>query len=232
MNDQSPSTIPTQALTNDLLALGPALVPRLLDLLVAGERGSASVHAVGLLIDLRATDAIVPLLRVYTDELGMLDEAESDEARSVRIMVRLPEFGRAALEPALAFVAEHVEEDDAVYAAASVLVRLGIRDDRIFDAIQRVFDVEAILGAGMFADYGDERGIAVIEGALDRFEPDFSWEWSRICVADLLHAHERLGGVVGPALRERVDGWFREWDAHGVTDFLVSCGPRSARGTS
>jgi len=197
----------------ELLALGPALVPRLIDLLVGGERGWASLHAVDLLIDLRAPEAIVPMLRVYADELGSLGDTDIDEMRSVRIMARLPELGRVVLEPALAFLNEHVDEEDAVYAATTVLTQLGIRDERIFGAVQRVFEVDEVLGAGMLARYGDERGAALIEQALGRFEPDGSSTWSKACLGDLLLAHGQLGGVLGPELRERVEEWFREWDA-------------------
>lgn len=204
----------------DLLALGPALVPRLIDLLAQGERDWASLHAVDLLIDLQATEAIVPMLQVYADELGTLDDTDIDEMRSVRIMVRLPELGHAVLEPALAFIADHANDENAAYAASKVLTQLGIKDERIFDAVRRVFEVDEVLGAGMLASYGDERGAGVIERALGMFEPDFSSEWSKACVGDLLLAHRELGGVLPRELHARVDGWLARWEARQafVTD--------------
>jgi HEAT repeat protein len=195
----------------DLLGLGLHLVPRLIDVLEDHGAGWGRVHAVDLLIDLRATEAIVPMLRVYSDELGTPDDTDIDEMRSVRIMVRLPELGHAVLEPALAFMADHADENT-VYAASKVLTQLGIKDERIFDAVRRVFEVDEVLGAGMLARYGDERGAGVIERALGMFEPDFSSEWSKACVGDLLLAHRQLGGVLLHELHARVDGWLARWE--------------------
>jgi len=56
--------------------------------------GWPPIHAVDLLADLRAPEAIEPMLDLLVD-------TTLDEVINSRLLVRLPEFGAAALEPAV-----------------------------------------------------------------------------------------------------------------------------------
>ena len=94
-----------------------------------------------------------------------------------------------------------------------VLAKLGIKDERIFEALIDVFEHAEPVGASMFANYGDPRALPLVEDAIVNFEPDFTRLWGRADLVDLLDAHEELGGALAPALRERIDGWLAEWDA-------------------
>jgi hypothetical protein len=97
-----------------ILALGPKAIPSLVAFLdgrfheVDGPgKGWAPTHAVDLLVDLKATGAIAPILDV-------LEETELDEVVHERIVRRLPELGEAVVEPALARYAE-LEDAAAAY---------------------------------------------------------------------------------------------------------------------
>ncbi len=188
-----------------VLALGASVVPHLLDLLADDEGGWASVHAVDLLVDMKAEEAIRPLLAV-------LDEVDLDDELSNRVTIRLPELGGTVLEPALDLLSRS-DDEETVYAVSEVLANLGVRDDRVFDALCSLFDADPAFTAGMLANYGDERGLPLVDRALADFRPDFSGPLDRVMLGDMLDAHERLGGKLSPQVRERVDGWFAEWDA-------------------
>ena len=189
-----------------VLALAPEVIPRLIDLLNDVDGGWASVHAADLLVDLKATEAIEPMLRT-------LAELDFDDSLFNRVVVRLPELGAVVLEPALAFLADHEDDEDTVQSVCEVLGKLGVKDERIFEALTDVFEYDEMAGAATFADYGDPRALPILEEALADFEPDFTQSWSRAHLLELLDAFEHLGGVLSPDVRERVDGWFAEWDA-------------------
>jgi hypothetical protein len=130
----------------------------------------------------------------------------------------MPDFGAAVLEPALAALGAELEEGDeadeeTVHGVCEVLASLGVKDERIFEALCWVFERDQQFAAGMLASYGDSRALPMIERAIAIFEPDFSGMWGRSEVVELADAHERLGGVLPPELRERVDGWLAAWDA-------------------
>jgi hypothetical protein len=189
----------------EVLALGPTVIPRLVDLLDEDEDGWAAIHAVDLLVDLKAVDAVGPMLQV-------LDEVDLDDELSNRVTIRLPELGSPVLEPALELLSTS-EDEDTTLGVCEVLAKLGVRDDRVFDALRTLFEDSETLGAGLLADYGDPRGRPLVERALADFEPDFTTMWGRGDLLELLDAHERLGGDLAPEVRERVDGWLAEWAA-------------------
>ena len=199
----------------ELFALGADLVPALIGLVEERDAGWARVHAVDMLIDLHAEEAIVPMLRTIAS-IGYDDASSTDEGLEDivdgRIRARLPELGRAVLEPALAFLGEHAEEAGAVYETCDVLVALGIKDDRIFEGVKLAFGHDTTLGAGNFATYGAPRACPIIEDALATLVPDLTSVWGKACVEDLLLAHRRLGGELAPEVRERVEGWLAKWD--------------------
>jgi hypothetical protein len=191
----------------EILAIGPEAIPRLIDILNDVDDGWAPVHATDLLIDLKAVEAIEPML-------GVLVETDLEDVLYNRVVVRLPELGAAVLEPALTFVADNADDEEIVPSVCEVLAKLGVKDERIFHALCDVFEERnELLSAGMLADYGDPRALPLIEDAILRFEPDLTSLLSRSDLNELLHAHERLGGVLAPDVRERIDGWFVEWAA-------------------
>jgi hypothetical protein len=189
-------------LREEIIGLGHGAVPDLVALLEDGDW--AGIHAVDLLVDLRARAAIQPLLDALAD-------GDWDDIMSERIVIRLPELGADVLEPALAFLAD--ADEDIAPRVCEILANLGVRDARIFDALRREFEDSEDFWVGLLADYGDPRALPVIEDALDAFEPDFTDSLSRLDFVELLDAHERLGGALPPEFREEVDGWLAKWNA-------------------
>jgi hypothetical protein len=88
----------------------------------------------------------------------------------------LPELGSPVLEPARELLSNS-EDEDTTLGVCEVLAKLGVRDDRVFDALRILFEDNEMLGAGMLADYGDERGLPLVDRALAEFEPDFTSMW-------------------------------------------------------
>jgi hypothetical protein len=200
--EASASRLPPE-LREQILALRAEAIAPLLAILADDELGPREspaegwppIHAVGLLTDLGATEAIEPMLDV-------LVETDFDHVINSRLLVRLPEFGAAALEPALLRL-NVADEEHVVRALVAILAKLGIKDDRICD----VFDEDLVFGALYFGDNGDDRALAIIEGAIEDLEPDFSKPYWRDDLTELLEAHERLGDE----LRAHVDAIDESW---------------------
>jgi len=202
------------SLRSELLALGSSITPALIELLEDEEAaledspgdGWGPIHAVGLLVDLKAVEAIEPLLR-------SLAESGIDDIIYSRITIRLPELGAPVLEPALRLMGEDIDDDvlDALY---SIISELGIRDERIFAHLCEYFEDEPALGALCFAEYGDERALPLIRDAIENFEPD--WE-SKIGILDLnefVDSYERIAEELPAELEEHVDELRSEWELH------------------
>jgi hypothetical protein len=131
------------------------------------------VHAADLLIDLKAVEAIEPML-------GVLAETDLEDVLYNRVVVRLPELGSAVLEPALTFMADNADHEEIVPSVCEVLAKLGVKDERIFRALCDVFEQgNEPLTAGMLADYGDPRALPLIEDTILSFEPDLTSLLSR-----------------------------------------------------
>jgi hypothetical protein len=191
----------------EILAVGPEGIPRLVDILNDIEDGWAPVHAADLLIDLKAVEAIEPMLH-------LLAETDFEDVLYNRVVVRLPELGSAVLEPALTFLADKADDEDIVMSVCEVLAKLGVKDERIFEALSEVFEPgNEPLTAGLLAAYGDPRALPLIEDAILSFEPDLTSLLSRSDLIELLDAQERLGGFLASDVRERIDDWFAQWEA-------------------
>lgn len=182
-------------LRRELLALGPVAIPELLRILnddslqmddSPGE-GWPPIHAVDLLADLKATEAVAPMLRV-------LCETDGNHIIHDRVAVRLSELGPAVVEPALAILEQGAPEH-LRHSLCCVLAAVGVRDPRIYAHLCTLFDEDEALGAGCFADYGDRRALPILEGALEDFQPDLDSPFGLLGLADLVEAIERLGGM-------------------------------------
>jgi hypothetical protein len=96
-------------------------------------------------------------------------------------------------------------------ALVAVLAKLGVKDERIFEAICEMFEEDLVLGSLQFGDYGDPNALPYLEDAIADFEPDFSSLYSRMDLTELLDAHERLGGVLNKDLKARVHTMDETW---------------------
>jgi hypothetical protein len=170
----------------------------------APDGGWAPIHAVDVLTELRATQAIEPMLK-------LLGECDWDEILHARILARLPAFGALALEPALVHLSRSVEQDSR-RALCCVLSKLGVRDERIYQALCALFDApgEEISSACCFADYGDPRALALLDGAISDFEFDSGSASGLMKLKTLVEAYESFGEPLSPVLRDRVAALERE----------------------
>jgi hypothetical protein len=165
---------------------------------------------VDLLADLKAVDAIEPLL-------DMLAATDFDEIIHSRIEVRLPNIGPAVLEPALARLPERVE-DDPYSSLCEVLARLHVKDERIFQALRRLFEHDQVLGGIFFADYGDRRAVALLDTAIRNFAPD-AQHTMRPDLADLIESYEILAGPLPEELLAKADAAAAAWEtAHAARE--------------
>ena len=201
-----------QRLRTAILALGAAAVPALIAVLeddvladADGPHGGwAPIHAVDLLADLKAVDAIGPML-------DMLAATDFDEVIHNRIEVRLPNIGPAVLEPALSRLPERVE-DEPYSSLCEVLARLGVKDERIFRALCRLFEDDHVLGGIFLADYGDEQAVPLLDAAIRDFEPDLQ-SAMRPDLVDLIESYEILAGPLPEELRVKADAAVAAWQA-------------------
>ena len=179
-----------------ILAGGKAVVPALLDVLLertpgfpeASGEDFAPIHAVDLLADLKAPEGIEPMLTV-------LCTTDWDTIIHDRILVRLPEFGAAALEPLLRLLDKKRRgtiRDDLL----AILGDLQIRDERIYDLLVEQLRKDPSSGAMNLGGYGDPAALPLLNAAFDRFRPKRGhglFEKNRPLV-ELKDAIERLGG--------------------------------------
>jgi hypothetical protein len=189
-----------------ILAMGNDAVPVLVALLDDDDHcdidspseGWAPAHAVGLLVDLKANEGIEPMLELLRD-------TEFDAVVHHRILVRLPELGIPVVEPALQLLEETRDNEDATRSLCHLLSELGVEDERIFDALTKLFENDAILGSMSFSSYGDSRALPLIRASIANFQPDFaSDDWSAD-LHELLHSYEALDGIVDEELTNHLD---------------------------
>lgn len=191
-------------LRSDVLALGPGAIPELLRLLNddglqmedSPGAGWPPIHAVELLAELKATEAVEPMLR-------LLCETSWDHIIHDRLVSRMHELGPAVVEPALAVLNAPVSED-VRHALCCVLAKVGVRDPRIFEHLCTMFDESDVLGAGCLADYGDPAAQPILAAAIEDFVPEFGKVSSRVDFNELVDAFHRVGGVMNEQLRAHV----------------------------
>jgi SEC-C motif-containing protein len=191
-----------------ILTCGPEVVP----LLVAQVKGIltedgepneswAALHALELLVDRRAPEAVAPMIRI-------LQEIEWDTWVHDYVLRVMPQLGAAALEPLLA---AHAASDDPDFRTdcCSVLSKLGVRDDRIFQAVVEGMERNPNAGAMYVAQYGDPRALPLLSAALDRFEESRDPNpFANHAVIELEDAIKRLGGTLTPAQQRKVQRIF------------------------
>jgi SEC-C motif len=182
-------------LRSDILHLGDAGVMALLEILEdealaqidsPGE-GWAPIHAAALLGNLRAATAVEPMLRALA-RTGPLDILHD------RVVSSLPRIGAPVVEPALRTAAS--AEDEVRDSVASVLARVGLRDDRILDVL--LAQLRRAPGfAGNLAEYGDPRALPSLIEALDAFELNESGNpFANHALIEIRCAIEELGGTL------------------------------------
>jgi len=191
-----------------ILSLEAAAIPPLIALLededAAAEdspgQGWPPIHAVDLLADLRAEEAIRPMLVA-------LRGGDLDDILSSRIAVRLSSFGPPALEPTLAELSETQDTQRAVILCA-ILARLGVKEERVWTELSRCFDDEPFLSAGFLADYGDDRALPLIEREIFEFDEEGPRTMARFNLEVLVEAYEQLAGELPDELRDHVEYLF------------------------
>jgi hypothetical protein len=181
-------------LRQQILADIPGLVPDLIAILKDEKLGHPNspaagfppIHAVSLLVDAKATEAIEPLL-------DMLAETSFDHTIHERILERLPDLGAAVLEPALACFAK-ADDDEAADSFAELLATLDVKDPRIFEIFSKIIKERPVYGAILFADYGDPDARPMITDVIANYKPDFTDPDWHEDLDELLKALVGLGG--------------------------------------
>lgn len=188
-----------------ILSSGAAAIPSLLALLqdadAAAEDGPGQgwppIHAVDLLADLKAEEAIVPML-------GVLRSGDMDDILSSRIAVRLPTLGAAVFEPVLAELSGIRDTDRAVTLCA-ILANIGVKDERVWLELSKCFREEPHLSAGFLATYGDDRALPLIEREIFAFDEDARGSLARLDLELLVEAYEELAGELPDKLMNHVE---------------------------
>jgi hypothetical protein len=150
--------------------------------------GWAPIHAVDLLGELRAVEAIEPMLRVLagTDFLDIVHD---------RMLLRMPQIGAPVIEPALRAYADSTD-DDFRLSLAAVLSRTGVRDERIFTLLVERLGRDRS-EANHLVDYGDRRALPLLHAALDRcLAGSGGGPFANQDLIELRAAIEDIGGVL------------------------------------
>jgi hypothetical protein len=190
-----------------LLATGESAVPALLEIINDGElfletgpgAGWAPIHAVKVLGGLRAQAAIPRMVE-------LLAAADAMEIIFSTLIHALAEMGPAVVEPVLA--ARNTATGDGRSGLNEVLGKLGVKDERIFEALVaelETTDGDALIAAGALADYGDSRALPALSRRLDALPVDQSDSpFANQEIIELVEVIEELGGELTPAqLRRR-----------------------------
>jgi HEAT repeat protein len=210
-------TLPDE-LKASILALGKSAVPSLLALidedfedreplahddLVAGW---PPVHAVRLLGEMKAEEAIQPFVRI-------LRELDADTWLSNDAELGLAKIGPPIVEPVLAALAETSGPDERG-ALACALARCGVKDERVFQALAKFFEQDRVLGSFTLADYGDERALPLLREAIETFVPDPNSVLGARDLAEYVDAYEQLAGSLPADLAARVKELRETWAAN------------------
>jgi hypothetical protein len=160
----------------------------------------ARFHSVDLLTELREPAAIETMLKV-------LGGTSADEPIHDKIVERLPDFGSAALEPTLRALARTSPETEIAESLCCILSVLGVRDERILQALLALMTVHPRAGAMYLADYGDSAACPAMLAVIAAAKPDIEDSVARLEFFDLIDAYASLGGELPAQVKTRIDAW-------------------------
>ena len=193
-----------EALRQQCLAAGAAIVPALIALLEAGladdqpEREGALFHAVDLLGALREARAVPILLRCLEHD-DLCDGLAPPAAAALRTL------GPAALEGCLAAYA--MTTDEAFRdRLAGVMSRCGVHDERLYACLVETLQRTPELGANALAEYGEARALDVLAQTFDTLPlRDEETPLANHVLIELRAALEDLGGQLTTAQHQKFE---------------------------
>jgi hypothetical protein len=164
--------------------------------------GWAPIHAARLLGELKAPQAIEPMLEALWDcEAG-------EDILFDALMLGLAKIGPAVLEPALR-ARDATDEPEMRSQLATILAELGVRDERIYQALLEQLEDEPGLGAGSLQEYGDERAVEPLSAMLDELDANDPEE--HVDVVECAAAIESLGGTLTPGQKAKAAEVEKSW---------------------
>ena len=194
-------------LRDRIIAQGKAIVPALLDVLnneplqledAPGE-GWAPIHAVELLREMKATEAIQPMVL-------WMQKIESLCYLHDRLLQALISFGEAALQPVLAAYDETTEYEER-RSLCSILSEIRGKNDTIYEILLHQLEENVEWGTLCLAEYGDTRALPHLQQALDEYEiiTDTSNPLADQGVVELCGAIQAMGGQLTPSQQHKLD---------------------------
>ena len=185
-------------LEQKIVALGSEAVPHLIEILeddalsrlASPGEGMGPVHAATLLGKIGDPRAVEPLLRV-------LQKVDPDDILDEKIIYALVGVGEGAVEPCLRELptADH----DTRISLTTALSELTVKDERIFQALLRMFEEERVIGAANLVGYGDERAIPVLLQAFDDIAKSTRRDLAYDELIEIGSGIRELGGTLAPA---------------------------------
>lgn len=186
----------TESVSGPIARRGQAVIPALIEILEdeslaledAPGGGHAPVHAAAILRDLRAAEAIEPMLRV-------LARCHWEDILYSVLINALRSLGPPVLEPALAAHATGSEEQRP--ALVDVLSGIGVRDERTYEILLQALERDVVLAAGSLGEYGDPRALPHLSAKLDAHRIDEDGDvLANQEVIELVGAIKELGGTL------------------------------------
>jgi uncharacterized protein YecA (UPF0149 family) len=206
-------------LRDDILALGQAAVPALLEIVEDAVSkspvgGWAPAHAAQLLGGLHATAAIETMLRV------LAGADANDLLLHDKIIEALLAIGAAATEPLIRAFANNTDPTFR-YSISTVLAEWQTHNDRIFEILIDQLRREPSYSASNLAIYGDPRAVPHLLEALDQYTiVESESPLANHALVELRAAIEELGGTLTTEQqlkcrrgRERAEVFSRKLDA-------------------
>lgn len=160
----------------------------------------ARFHAVDLLTELHDLAAVQAMLKI-------LETTSSDDPIHDKIVERLPDFGGGALEHTLAALERTTNETETAESLCCVLAVLGVRDERILQALLALMTVRPRAAATYLADYGDPAACPAMLEIIAAAEPKMDDSLARLEFFDILDAYASLGGELPVHVKTRIDAW-------------------------
>jgi hypothetical protein len=221
-------TLPAK-LGDEIRALGAVATPLLLEIVQdeslhpydAPGEGWAPVNAVDLLGELRAVEAIEPLLAI-------LRKSSCDEVLHGEILTVLGTMGQAALEPVLKAYAEN-DDRDFRFGLASVLPELKVKDERIFSIL--VAELEEAPGIAVsVGQYGDPRALPLLIRAFDELELERDeGSFANRDLVELRAAIHELGGALNDRQKAKYERGLKSMERWRERQKLTRTVPVMAR---